>query len=215
MNADSPFFGLPTQPSTLEPAMPFPLTPPAEGEYAPFYGRYVAAAEGADLRQVLAVQPDALRTACAGLSEAEALHRYEEGKWSVKEVVGHISDAERIFSYRALRIARGDGTPLMAFDENAYVTVANFDRRPLGDLVDEFETVRRQTLSLLAGLDGEAWTRTGTASGKLVSVRALFYLTAGHARHHLRLLATRYDLPVPATEMGDVPARFSASGEVL
>jgi uncharacterized damage-inducible protein DinB len=195
--------------------MPFPLTPPDAGEYAPFYSRYIATVLGADLRQVLATQPDTLRAACAGLSEAGALHRYAEGKWSVKEVVGHIADAERIFSYRALRIARRDATALSAFDENAYVAAAHFDRRPLGDLVDDFETVRRQTLSLLAGLDSERWEEIGTASGHPVSTRALLHITAGHARHHLRLLATSYGLSVAAIEMdsGDIPPPpLAASG---
>lgn len=181
--------------------MRFPLTPPVETEYAPFYGRYAAAVAGADLRPVLATQPEALRSACSALSESGALHRYADGKWSVKEVVGHIADTERIFSYRALRIARGDATPLASFDENAYVATAAFDRRPLGDLVDDFETVRRHTLSLLAGLDADAWTRSGIASGQPVTTRALFHIMAGHARHHLRLLASRYEVPVPATEL--------------
>lgn len=180
--------------------MPFPLTPPGSDEFAPFYGKYISAVLGPDLRQVLAGQPDALRAACDGLSEAGALHRYAEGKWSIKEVIGHIADAERIFSYRALRIARGDATPLDAFDEDAYVEAARFDRRPVGDLVDDFEAVRRQTLSLLAGLDAESWIRSGTASGHVVSTRALFFIAAGHARHHLRLLASRYRLPVPDSE---------------
>jgi hypothetical protein len=181
--------------------MPFPLSPPEPGEYAPFYGRYIATVGGVDLRQVLAAQPEALRSACAGLAEPGALHRYAEGKWSVKEVIGHVTDAERVFSYRALRVARADSTPLPAFDENAFVEAAGFDRLPLGDLVDGFETVRRQTLSLLAGLDKHAWERTGTASGHRISTRALFYICAGHARHHLRLLANRYDLPVPQGEV--------------
>lgn len=187
--------------------MPFPLTPPQQEEYAPFYGSYIATTAGADLRQLLADQPDTLRTACARLSEAGSLHRYAEGKWSVKEVVGHISDAERIFAYRALRIARGDATPLAAFDENAYVAVAGFDRRPIGDLVDEFEAVRRQSLALLAGLDTEAWERVGIASEKRISVRALFHVIAGHARHHLRLLASSYGLPVPTAELEDESMR--------
>lgn len=180
--------------------MPFALTLPDSREYAEFYGRYVRAVAGADLRSILAAQPDALRSATSALSEADALFRYGEGKWSVKEVVGHISDAERVFSYRALRIARGDTTPLAAFDENAYVATGSFDRRPLGDLVDEFETVRHQTLSLLAGLDLQAWTRMGVASDHAISTRALFYICAGHARHHLRILAARYSLPVPGIE---------------
>lgn len=183
--------------------MPFALTPPEAGEYAAFYGRYIEAVVGSDLRETLATQPDALRAACAGLSEAGALYRYADGKWSVKEVIGHVTDAERVFSYRALRIARGDTTPLPAFDENAYVAAANFDRRALGDLVDEFETVRRQTLSLLAGLDAETWGRMGTASDRPISTRALFHIAGGHARHHFRLLASRYGLSIPESERGD------------
>ena len=174
--------------------MPFPLTPPEEAEYAPFYGRYVDAVRGDDLRVVLGSQPERLREACLGLSEAAALHRYSAGKWSVKEVVGHIADAERVFSYRALRIARGDTTPLARFDEDAFVAAAHFDRRSLGDLVDDFDAVRRQTLSLLAGLDAQAWTRMGTASDRPVSVRALYFLSAGHVRHHLDILAERYGI---------------------
>lgn len=181
--------------------MPFPLTPPQGGEYAAFYGRYIATVVGGDLRAVLADQVEVLRGACAGLSEAGALHRYDEGKWSVKEVVGHVADAERVFAYRALRIARGDTTPLPAFDENLFVENGGFDRRPLGDLVDDFEAVRRQTLSLLAGLDAEAWERVGTASEHPISVRALFHIAGGHARHHLRILSSRYGLPVRQSEL--------------
>lgn len=174
--------------------MPFPLTPPEKDEYATFYARYVDLVRGGDLRAILASQPEQLREACAGLSEAAALQRYAEGKWSVKEVVGHIADAERVFSYRALRIARGDTTPLPRFDEDAYVAAAHFDRRSLGDLVDDFDAVRRQSLSLLAGLDAEAWTRVGIASDQGVSVRAIYFLTAGHARHHLDILGERYGI---------------------
>lgn len=189
--------------------MPFALTPPEAGEFAPSFGRYIDMVRGSDLREVLASQPDALRATGDGLSEADALHRYAEGKWSVKEVIGHLNDTERVFSYRALRIGRGDTTPLPAFDENAYVAAAGFDRRPLGDLIDEFETVRRQTLSLLAGLDEEGWRRMGVASGKPISTRALFYITAGHVRHHLRLLESRYGLSIPDSERGDAAAAAS------
>lgn len=180
--------------------MPFPLTPPPEGEYAPFYAPYVRAATGDDLRALLAAQPEQLREMCSGLSEAAALHRYAEGKWSVKEVVGHLADTERVFAYRALRIARGDATALAPFDENLYVTTAAFDRRPLGDLVDDFEAVRRQTLSLLAGLDEQAWLRSGTASGHPVSVRALFFFCEGHVRHHADILIERYGVPAASDD---------------
>ncbi len=127
-----------------------------------------------------------------GLSEAAAMHRYEHGKWSVKEVVGHLADIERIMAYRALRIARGDTTPLPGFDENAYVPVAKFDARSLADLVGELRTSRAATLALLRTFDADAWRRRGTASGKPVSVRAIAYMIPGHERHHVEILRTRY-----------------------
>ena len=182
------------------PIMRSSLTPPGPSEFAAFYAPYISAVNGADLQTLLATQAATLRRACAGLTDEEALHRYADNKWSVKEVVGHIADAERIFAYRALRIGRGDPTPLSQFDENAYVAVARFDRRPLADLIDDFDAVRRQTLSLLRGLDPEAWERTGTASGKTVSTRAIFYIIAGHVKHHLRILASRYGVPVEGEE---------------
>lgn len=127
-----------------------------------------------------------------GVSESDAMYRYGRGKWSIKEVVGHLADTERIMSYRALRIARGDVTPLPSFDENAYVPVARFDSRSLADLVGELRTVRAATLALLRTFDPEAWQRRGTASGKPVSVRALGFMIPGHERHHVEILRTRY-----------------------
>jgi hypothetical protein len=181
-----------------------PISPPLPDEYAPFYAGYVATVLRANVPAVLATQPEALSTACAGLTESEALHRYAPEKWSVKEVVGHLADAERIFAYRALRIGRGDVTPLASFDENAYVAAARFDRIPLGDLIDDFDTARQQTLSLLRAFGADEWERTGTAGGKTVSTRAIFYITAGHVRHHLRILSSRYALPVQGEEGNEV-----------
>ena len=129
-----------------------------------------------------------------GVSEADALHRYARGKWSVKEVVGHLADVERIMAYRALRIARGDATPLPGFDENAYVPIAKFDSRSLADLVGELRTARAATLALFRTFDADAWRRRGTASGKPVSVRALAFMIPGHERHHLEILRTRYGI---------------------
>jgi DinB family protein len=126
------------------------------------------------------------------LSDTEAMYRYGRGKWSIKEVVGHLADTERILSYRALRIARGDTTPLPGFDENAYVPVAKFDSRSLTDLVGELRTVRAATLALLRTFDADAWRRRGTASSKPVSVRALAFTIPGHERHHVDILRTRY-----------------------
>lgn len=172
---------------------------PEPTEYAPFYATYVDQVRHENLAAILRQQTQVLRAACAGLSETDALRRYAPGKWSVKEVVGHIADTERVFAYRALRIGRGDATPLSRFDENAYVLSAHFDRLPLDLLVEDFEAVRRQTLSLLHTLsDEEAWVRSGTASGHSVSTRALIFIIAGHARHHMRILADRYGIPAAA-----------------
>ena len=129
-----------------------------------------------------------------GLSDTEAMYRYERGKWSIKEVVGHLCDIERIMAYRALRIARGDSTPLPGFDEKAYVPVAKFDSRSLTDLVGELRTARASSLALLRSFDADAWRRRGTASGKPCSVRAVAFMLPGHERHHVEILMTRYGL---------------------
>lgn len=170
------------------------FSPPAEGEYAPFYAGYVALASQGDLLTRLEAQVQEVSELLRGLSEEEALARYAPGKWSVKEVAGHLADTERIMSYRALRIARGDTTPLPGFDENTFVATAGFDARPLASLVEEWETVRRASLFLLRGFDGEAAARAGTASGAPITARALAYIIAGHVAHHLEILRTRYSL---------------------
>ena len=118
--------------------------------------------------------------------------RYGPEKWSIREVLGHLIDAERIFSYRALRVGRGDRTPLASFDENEYVKTAGSDARTIADLVRELRAVREATVLLFESLPDEAWGLRGVASGKDVSLRALAYITAGHARHHLRILRERY-----------------------
>ena len=176
------------------------LTPPSPSEYGSFYEKYITTVRAEDLADVLAAQPEILRAAAETLSEEAALRRYAPGKWSVKEVVGHLVDAERIFSYRALRIGRGDATPLAAFSENDYVAAADFDRMPMGDLVDDFSTARLQTLAILRSFVSDDLTRLGTASNHPISTRALFYIVGGHVRHHLRLLASHYGIPIAASE---------------
>jgi uncharacterized damage-inducible protein DinB len=168
---------------------------PDATEYAPFYANYVAGVPESDIVSVLRDSGREITAALAAIPESRGGFRYAEGKWSVRELVGHVSDAERIFSYRALRLARGDATPLPAFEENDYARVAGSDARTLADLVDELRAVRESTLRLFASLPNEAWTRKGVASGREVSVRALAYITAGHARHHLKILRERYGLP--------------------
>ena len=165
---------------------------PQPDEVPSHYVGYIERVPESDPVAVLAAQIDVTAALLRGLSETDALKRYAPGKWSVKEVVGHLADTERIMAYRALRIARGDETPLPSFDENAYVPPAKFDARPLTDLVADLRTVRASTLALFRSLDGDAWRRRGTASGKPVSVRALGYMIPGHERHHVEILKTRY-----------------------
>jgi hypothetical protein len=166
---------------------------PDSAEVPPGLAGYVGKVrDGEDLMALLENQLDELRSAFGQWPEARASYRYAPGKWSVKELVNHLSDTERIFCYRALRFARNDATPLPGFDENAYASEMYADERPLADLVEELLEVRRATLSFLRGLRADAWTRRGIASGKEVSVRAMAYAMAGHVRHHLEVLAERY-----------------------
>jgi uncharacterized damage-inducible protein DinB len=167
---------------------------PTEDEYAPYYGTYVGRVPAGDVLELLARQLNDTAAFLATISPARAAHRYAPGKWSVKEVVGHLSDAERIFSHRALRFGRGDTTPLSSFDENRYVPESGADLLPLEDLAREFAAVRRSTLALFHGFPAAAWSRRGEASGKMVTVRALAWIIAGHEVHHLDVLRTRYGL---------------------
>lgn len=176
-------------------SVPASIERPGTGEFAPFFAAYIerAAEESkGDIRALLERQPAQIRTAFDTFGEARGGHRYAAGKWSVKEVAGHIADSERVFAYRALRAARGDATPLAPFDENDWVAAAGFDRRPLRELVDDLVAVRAATLALVAGLDAEALERRGVASGKPFSVRAVLWIVAGHAAHHLHILRERY-----------------------
>jgi len=165
---------------------------PDATEFAPFYAGYVALVPEGDIVNILRRDGDEWQSVLAELPEARGDHRYAEGKWTIRQLVGHVSDAERIFAYRALRIARGDQTPLASFDEDAYADAAGSDRRTLSALAAELRVVRESTVALLSSLPDDAWTRTGTASGKTVSVRALAWITAGHAQHHLKILRERY-----------------------
>jgi DinB family protein len=169
--------------------------PPGADEYAAAFAGYVAQVPlHTDLHQLLAEQLDTTSARLRAVPEARGGFRYAPEKWSVKEVVLHLADTERIMAYRALRIARGDPTPLPAFDENAYVPLSGADAQPLAELVEGWADVRRATLALFRQLPAEAWLRRGVASGKPVSVRALGWIIAGHERHHLDVLGVRYGL---------------------
>lgn len=176
------------------------IAPPEADEYAPFYGGYIALVREHDPVGLLQRQGPVLRATCTGMSDTEALYRYAPGKWSIKQVLGHLSDTERVLSYRLFRISRGDPTPLSGFDENAYVDAAGFEQRSVPALLGEFESVRSATLRLLEGVSSEAWICRGVANELPVSARALVFIMAGHAEHHLSVLRERYGLAIPHIE---------------
>ncbi len=165
---------------------------PAASEFAPYYGTYVNAMPDGDIVQALAAQGEETFDLLSGLSEEHGTFRYAPEKWSIRDLVQHLCDSERIFAYRALRFARGDRTPLPGFDQEPYAATAQADRRPLAELAAEFRDIRRTTLALVRSFDAEMLGRSGTASGTLMSVRALVWVIAGHERHHLRVLRERY-----------------------
>jgi hypothetical protein len=166
---------------------------PGPDEYAAGFAEYVGRiAEKEDILAVLAGQLDQVLARLGALGEARGEFRYAPGKWSVKEMVGHLCDTERVFAYRALRFARGDTTPLPSFDDQAYVAEVQAGDLTLTDLAAEWGDVRRATLALFRNLPAVAWSRRGTASGHPASVRALAYIIAGHVRHHLEVLEERY-----------------------
>lgn len=165
---------------------------PETGEYAPYYEKYISQIAGNDILTTLYEQRRQMLLLLSGRDESDGEIRYAPDKWSVKEVLGHICDAERVFAYRALRFARNDATPLAGFDENAYVKNAPFARQPLSDLIEDFIAVRRATISLFRGFDQEAWTRKGVANNNAVSVRGLAYIVAGHELHHRKMLEEKY-----------------------
>jgi hypothetical protein len=172
--------------------MPVRVATPQAGEFAPYYQKYVDRVPAGDLLALLARQGDETRQLLGTVEETDAGRRYAPDKWSIREVVGHVADAERVFAYRALRFARGDEAPLQSFDEKAFVAGGGFERRTLADLAAELRAVRQATVTLLESFDDTAWGRGGTASGKHVTVRALGYIIAGHEAHHVAILKERY-----------------------
>jgi hypothetical protein len=171
-----------------------PTGRPADTEYASYYAKYVGLVPEADVIATLEGQIDDFRRFAASVRADRESFRYAPDKWSVREVIGHITDGERVFGYRAFCISRGEQAPLPSFDENVYVAQSGYDRVPLPELTDELVSVRRANLALLRRLEPAGWTRLGTASGKAISVRALAYIMVGHPRHHLVILHERYGL---------------------
>ena len=169
-----------------------PIARPQQDEYVPYYHKYVSMVPDGDLVETLRTQIGETLALVRSIPEERGSHRYAPGKWSIKEVVGHMADVERIMTYRALRIARNDATPLPGFDENAYVPAANFEARSLASLAHELEAVRRATVAFFETLEPEAAARRGSANNNPISARALAYIVAGHERHHVALLRERY-----------------------
>jgi len=170
---------------------------PQAGEYASYYEKYVSLISATDILGVLEGQRLAMTQLLGARSEREGNFRYAPDKWTVKEVIGHVTDAERIFAYRALRIARGDRTPMEGFEQDDYVKTGGSSQRPLTDLSEEFASVRDATLSLFRSLSDSAWTLRGVVNKNEVSVRALAYIIAGHEVHHRRILEEKYLSAIP------------------
>src|SRR6266852_5924442 len=165
---------------------------PQSGESAPYYERYISLVPGNDVLASFDDQRRQMLLLLSGRTEGDGDLRYAADKWSLKEVLGHVNDTERIMSYRALRIARGDTTPIEGFEQDDYVRNGPFARRPLSDLIEDYIALRRATVSLFRNLDEPAWTRRGTAAGNEVTVRALAYIIAGHELHHRRIIEEKY-----------------------
>lgn len=165
---------------------------PEPVEYDPYYDRYISLVHTDDIVAALETQAQDTEALLGSLAAHQADFRYAPGKWSIKEVLGHINDTERIMSYRALRIARGDQTPIEGFEQDDYVPNGRFDRRTIADLLEEFVAIRNATIQLLSHFDREAGERRGTANDKQISARALAYIIVGHELHHRRVLQEKY-----------------------
>jgi hypothetical protein len=165
---------------------------PRNDEFAEYYGKYIALVPEGDLFAILEGQIEEVRATAALVPPARESFAYAPGKWSIRELFGHLADSERVYGYRAFAISRGDKTPLPGFDENAYVARGCARATPLPDLIDELGSLRRENLRMLRRLAGEQWTEIGTANGFRLSVRAQAHVMAGHLAHHLRVLRERY-----------------------
>jgi hypothetical protein len=175
-----------------------PTERPKPGEYAPYYDRYISLIPGNNVVATLATQLPKTVALLNSRGEADGEIRYAPQKWTVKEALGHVIDSERIMSYRALRFARNDQTPLAGFEQDDYVRDGPFADLRLADLIEEFKTVRAATLSFFRGLRPTDWTRRGIANKDEISVRALAYIIAGHELHHRHILEERYFASTPA-----------------
>ena len=173
------------------------LPRPEAGEYAPYYEKYISLVPGNDILSALEAQRLQMTRLFAGRSERDGNFRYAPDKWTVKEVLGHVADSERVFTYRALCIARGDQTPLPGFEQDDYARVGAFGDRTLADIAEEFAYVRSASVALFRSLGKEAWLRRGVANKTEITVRALAFIVAGHELHHRSILDERYFSAIP------------------
>lgn len=169
---------------------------PDRTEAAEYYFTYIDQVTGGDICGVLAAQLPETLDLLHGVSDEQSRHRYAPEKWTIRQVVSHVNDTERLFVFRAFWFARGFDTPLPSFDQNVAMAVANADERSWTSHVEEFRAVRTATHSFFQNLPAPAWSRRGVASGNPFTVRALAYLAAGHLTHHATILRTKY-LPLP------------------
>jgi hypothetical protein len=167
---------------------------PQPDEYQPFQAAYIALVPEADVLGVLAFQVVQARQLIPSITPEQEAFRYAPGKWSVRQVFGHLGDAERVFGYRMLCIARGQQEPMPPFDENLFVENGNFDQRTLTNLADELVLLRKANISMLEQLDDTAWTRSCVVNAKSITTRAIAWIMAGHFRHHLSILKDRYGI---------------------
>lgn len=165
---------------------------PNENEYPVYYSNYINLVEDDDIISVLENQIDFVKKFFINISEEKSNFRYAEGKWTIKEVFGHVIDTERIFAYRALRISRNDKTPLPGYDQDLFVKNSKFKNVSLQNLVDEFISVRKSNLKMFKNFSSEMWLNIGTANEKLISVRAIAFILAGHLLHHLKVIEQKY-----------------------
>ncbi len=168
---------------------------PELGEYAPYYERYISLVPGSDILATLDAQRRQTMLLLSGRDESDGDFRYAPDKWTAKQVLGHVCDTERIFAYRALRIARGDQTPIEGYDQDDYVRNGPFATIPLAEIIEDYIAVRRATLTLLRNLEAPAWARRGLANKNEVTVRALAYIIVGHELHHRKILESKYFFP--------------------
>ena len=168
------------------------ITAPDRTEAAEYYFTYIDQVPGGDICDILRAQMPETVTLLNGISEEQSLHRYAPEKWSIRQVVSHLNDTERLFVFRALWFARGFDSPLPSFDQNIAIATAGADDRPWSSHVEEFRAVRSATVAFFQDLPADAWSRRGIASGNPFTVRALAYISAGHVAHHLKILRERY-----------------------